>query len=101
MRKQTSGWHAQYKRFRIISTPEPAQPTRWDEMLGELGITQDAALELLGRRAGDGTTTRIEVFVERYCLTHYIPVLALRLLGLEDYVAAKHSTHNTRRGVAR
>lgn len=93
MNHGVSGWHTAQAKFSsgAGAKVEPIVPTQWENMLRELAVTDEEAIELLEAKIDErgfaaGTVTKLRAFVELHCLTRFIPEAALRSLGLGERV---------------
>jgi hypothetical protein len=60
--------------------PEPVEVARWDQLLGELGITEREALDAIAKDGDIGRSIRR--FVRDSCRDHFVPedvLLAMKL----------------------
>lgn len=61
--------------------PEPVEASRWDKLLGELGLTEPQALDAIQRNGDVGRLIRR--FVDDSCHDHFVPEDVLQVLNLQ------------------
>lgn len=64
-----------------VLIPETVEITRWDQLLGDLGLTEPQALDAIARNGEVGHSIRR--FVQDCCHDHFIPEDVLRALRLQ------------------
>lgn len=81
-----SGWHRGEARKRAGIASFVAEPAMWDELLAQLGMTDECALAAILEAGKPGET--IEEFVRRWCRGRFVPEPVLGALDLDALIEA-------------
>jgi hypothetical protein len=81
-KSRASGWHDQARRWASgdFHGDVSGDPSRWDLFLRGKGLSDAAALELIG--SGSAPAAEIRSFVKKYRLYAFVPEAVLEALGM-------------------
>jgi hypothetical protein len=79
-RQNRRGWHQVAARKRAGKLSVSAQPTQWELLLAELGLTDESAVAAVQDAGERGRELR--TWIQRKCVTRYVPEAVLDALDM-------------------